>query len=131
LRIVIQHVTLEIAPDVLKACIAFYGVLDFEQVPVPPTIGDRAVWLQRSGSQVHLMPKSEPVSRSGHFGIIVERYDDTVALLRAGGHAVQPRKEHWGSPRAYVRDPAGNLVELMAWAPVDPMTPTPASRGQE
>jgi catechol 2,3-dioxygenase-like lactoylglutathione lyase family enzyme len=49
--------------------------------------------------------------------IIVEHYDDTLARLSREGHEIEPRRAHWGSPRAYVRDPAGNLVELMAWPP--------------
>jgi hypothetical protein len=54
---------------------------------------------------------------SGHVGVVVERYAKTVAALGAAGHEVEPRSEHWGSPRAYVRDPVGYLVEVMAWAP--------------
>jgi len=42
----------------------------------------------------------------------VDRYDQVLAALAAAGHGAEPRREHWGSPRAYVHDPAGNLVEL-------------------
>jgi hypothetical protein len=49
-------------------------------------------------------------------GVVVDRYPETVEALSAAGHEVEPRTAHWGSPRAYVRDPAGYLVELMAWA---------------
>ena len=48
---------------------------------------------------------------------VVEGYEDALAGLREAGYEVEPRREHWGSPRAYVRDPAGNLVELMERAP--------------
>jgi hypothetical protein len=76
----IQHVTREVPPSTLDACIAFYAKLGFERVPEPAGLTSRAVWL-----------------------------DD--------GHEVEPRRQHWGSPRSYVRDPARNLVELMAWPP--------------
>jgi catechol 2,3-dioxygenase-like lactoylglutathione lyase family enzyme len=49
--------------------------------------------------------------------VVVDDYDATLTALRAAGHDVEPRAEHWGSPRSYVRDPAGNLVELMAFPP--------------
>jgi hypothetical protein len=56
-------------------------------------------------------------------GVVVDRYPETVEALSAAGHEVEPRTAHWGSPRAYVRDPAGYLVELMAWAPGEPGPP--------
>jgi catechol 2,3-dioxygenase-like lactoylglutathione lyase family enzyme len=92
-------------------------MLGFEAVEVPPGIAGRAVWLERCGTQIHLMPKADASAASGHVGIVIERYEATVRRLRSEGHQVQPRREHWGSPRAYVHDPAGNLVELMAWGP--------------
>jgi len=49
--------------------------------------------------------------------VVVDEYDATLGAVRNAGHDVEPRAEHWGSPRAYVRDPAGNLVELMAFPP--------------
>jgi catechol 2,3-dioxygenase-like lactoylglutathione lyase family enzyme len=113
----IQHVTREVGVGQLDACIAFYEALGFERVPAPEALADRFVWLQLGPSQVHLAPKPDPVVQSGHIGVVVDSYEATTAGLRAAGHAVEPRREHWGSPRAYVHDPAGNLVELMAWPP--------------
>jgi catechol 2,3-dioxygenase-like lactoylglutathione lyase family enzyme len=113
----IQHVTRQIRPSQLDRCVQFYEMLGFEQVPVPAGIAGRALWLERRRTQIHLMPTEDAVPSSGHVGIVVESYADTVDRLRDAGHEVEPRREHWGSPRAYVRDPAGNLVELMAWAP--------------
>ncbi|MBV9915088.1 MAG: VOC family protein [Solirubrobacterales bacterium] len=77
----------------------------------------RAIWLQSGGTQIHLMPKPEAAPQSGHVAVIAPGYEETLERLRAGGHEVEARREHWGSPRAYVHDPAGNLVELMAWPP--------------
>jgi catechol 2,3-dioxygenase-like lactoylglutathione lyase family enzyme len=114
---VIQHVTREIPPAQLDACLRFYGLLGFEPVSVPPGIAGRALWLQNGPTQLHLMPREDARPQTGHVGVVIERYDDTVAQLRRDGHLVDPRREHWGAPRAYVRDPAGNLVELMAWPP--------------
>jgi catechol 2,3-dioxygenase-like lactoylglutathione lyase family enzyme len=117
----IQHVAVQILSSELDRCRSFYGLLGFREVAPPAGIRGRAVWMERSGSQIHLMPvpvrERTGASPGGHIGIVVDRYDDTVRLLRAGGYTVEPRREHWGSPRAYVRDPAGNLVELMARAP--------------
>ena len=53
----------------------------------------------------------------GHVAVIVADHDATLAALRDAGLDPQPRTEYWGSPRAFVRSPAGHRVELMAFAP--------------
>jgi catechol 2,3-dioxygenase-like lactoylglutathione lyase family enzyme len=113
----IQHVTRQTPPAALEQCIDFYRLLGFESVPVPPGIAGRALWLEHLGTQIHLMPQADARPASGHVGVVVEGYDEAVARRREGGHEVEARREHWGSPRSYVHDPAGNLVELMAFAP--------------
>ncbi len=113
----LQHVTQQVPPSQVDACIAFYELLGFERTRAPEGIAERAVWLQRGSGQIHLMPTPDAESRSGHVGVVVEDYEPTLRALRCAGHDVQPRREHWGSPRAYVRDPAGNLIEVMAFAP--------------
>jgi catechol 2,3-dioxygenase-like lactoylglutathione lyase family enzyme len=115
---VIHHVAFEVRREQWKACVDFYALLGFERVTPPPSVADRAAWVQRGPTQVHLMDVEEPiVLPRGHVAVVVDVYDATLAALRDAGHDVQPRTEHWVSPRAYVRDPAGNLVELMAFPP--------------
>src|SRR5437870_5767897 len=112
----IQHVTRELPPSKLEASIGFYGILGFERVAEPPGLTGRAIWLQLGRTQIHLMPREDARPQAGHVGVVVERFAETAARLRAAGFEVERRAEHWGSPRAYVRDPADNLVELIAWA---------------
>ena len=114
----LHHVTVEVAPQRVDACLAFYALLGFEQVEPPPSLSDRTAWVQRDSTQVHLMHVEEPVTLPhGHLAAVVEDYEATLAALREAGHDPEPRTEHWGSPRCFVRDPAGNLVELMAFPP--------------
>jgi catechol 2,3-dioxygenase-like lactoylglutathione lyase family enzyme len=117
---VIHHVTHKIRPSQLDPCIGFYGILGFRPVEAPPGIAGRAQWLQsvqRPPSQVHLMPDEDARPCAGHFALVCHDYEATLDRLQSAGHEVDRRREHWGSPRCYVRDPAGNLVELMAWPP--------------
>jgi catechol 2,3-dioxygenase-like lactoylglutathione lyase family enzyme len=114
----LHHVTNEVLPAHLEQCIAFYETLGFRPVTTPEGIAGRAIWLERGATQVHLMPREGAAGpRAGHFAVVVDRYEATVERLRAEGHEVEDRRPHWGSPRSYVRDPAGHLVELMAWPP--------------
>jgi catechol 2,3-dioxygenase-like lactoylglutathione lyase family enzyme len=113
----IQHVTREIEPSQLQACTRFYALLGFQPVETPPGVAGRAAWLERAGTQIHLMFADHVEPERGHVGIVLQSYESTLAALRREGHEVEPRREHWGSPRAYLRDPAGHLVEVMAFAP--------------
>lgn len=117
-RGVIQHVALETRREDAEACAAFFRVLGFEDTEPPGFLAERARWVQRAGTQVHLLYRDDPrVPPRGHVAVVVEDFDAAVAALREAGHQVERRAEHWGSPRAYSRDPAGHLVELMAFPP--------------
>ena len=114
----IQHVALEVAPARVAECVAFYALLGFEEVEPPDSLRDRAAWVERGATQLHLLFVDEPQALpAGHVAVVAEEWEATVERLRSAGHEVDPRREHWGSPRAYVRDPAGNLIELMERPP--------------
>ena len=114
----LQHATLEVRHEDEAACVAFWRLLGFERVEPPESLADRAAWLQAGATQVHLMWVEEPVALPrGHIAVVPDDYERVVHDLRAAGHAVEPRQEHWGAPRSYVRDPTGNLVEVMAAPP--------------
>jgi catechol 2,3-dioxygenase-like lactoylglutathione lyase family enzyme len=115
---VIQHVAFEIRRELADDCAEFYALLGFDRVTPPPTLVERAAWVQRDGTQIHLLFAESPATLpAGHVAVIVDDFNATFAALAAAGHQPERRPEHWGSPRAYVRDPAGNLVEMMAFPP--------------
>jgi catechol 2,3-dioxygenase-like lactoylglutathione lyase family enzyme len=115
----LQHVSIPVAPGDLDASEAFYAALGFASVEPPEGVRGRARWMERRGTQVHLIvdPDASPLPGGAHLAVVVEDYEDGVARLEALGAEVEPRREHWGAPRAYVRDPAGHRVEIMAAAP--------------
>jgi len=115
---VLQHVALEVRAADADACAAFWGLLGFREVPVPPALAGRARWMARGAGQVHLLLAEEPVvPPSGHVAVVAEPWMEVLARLAAAGRVPEPRAEHWGAPRAYVRCPAGHRVELMAAPP--------------
>ena len=104
--------------DRVDACVAFWALLGFERVEPPPSLAERAVWVERRGTQVHLMYADDPVvPPKGHAAVVAEDYDRALAALRDAGHDPEPRPEHWGVPRCFVRDPTGHRVEVMAASP--------------
>jgi catechol 2,3-dioxygenase-like lactoylglutathione lyase family enzyme len=115
---VIHHVAMETKPGDVEACARFYELLGFARVDPPPTLRDRATWLERDGRQVHLQHTDDPVvPPKGHMAVVADDYDATLERLREAGFDPEPRREHWGSPRCFVRDPVGHVVEVMAFPP--------------
>lgn len=114
----IQHVALEVREQQVDACVRFWALLGFEVVPPPPALAERVAWVQRGATQVHLLLADEPVvAPRGHVAVVVQDYEATLSALREAGLDPDPRSEYWGSPRAFVRSPAGHRVELMAFGP--------------
>jgi catechol 2,3-dioxygenase-like lactoylglutathione lyase family enzyme len=114
----LQHVSIETRREDADACVRFYELIGFRRVEPPASLADRAAWVARGGTQVHMLFADEPdVPPSGHHAVVVDDYDATLAALRDAGFEPEPRREHWGCARSYVRNPAGHRVELMACAP--------------
>lgn len=115
---VLHHVAIEVHRADAPRCRDFYRQLGFEEVAPPASLRDRALWLERRGTQVHLLFADRPtLPEEGHLALVVDDYDATLAALREAGYEAHPRREHWGSARTVVRDPAGHRVELMAHPP--------------
>ena len=114
----IQHVALEVRERDVDACVRFWALLGFARVEPPPSLRGRTVWLERGATQVHLLFAGEPVAPAeGHVAVVAADYDAALERLRAAGFPPEPRAEHWGAQRSFVRCPAGHRVEVMAFAP--------------
>ena len=110
--------TVELPRELVDACADFWALLGFERVEPPPSLADRAVWMERAGTQIHLMHVDDPVvPPQGHAAVVGEDYDAAFAALRDAGPDPEPRPEHWGAKRCFVHDPAGHRVEVMAAPP--------------
>jgi catechol 2,3-dioxygenase-like lactoylglutathione lyase family enzyme len=115
----IQHVSFEVQPESLDACIAFYELIGFRRVETPEKLAHFVTWLERDGHQFHLLqlPETRHMA-AGHAAVPMgDDYEACQTRLREAGHEVEDHPEYWGSARSFVRDPAGNLVELMEYAP--------------
>jgi catechol 2,3-dioxygenase-like lactoylglutathione lyase family enzyme len=114
---VLQHVSLEVKEEDVRACVGFWERLGFSEITPPPTLR-RFTWVERGGTHIHLIPTEQPaIPQSGHAAVVVEDFDAAVAALEEGGFSPEPTEQAWGVPRAFVIDPAGHRVELMASPP--------------
>lgn len=113
----LHHVGVEVAPADIGRSVEFWQGLGFAEVEPPATLAE-FVWLERDGTQIHLMPTDVPaVPNRGHTAIVARDFDRDVAALRDLGFEVELRREHWGSPRALAIAPGGHRIELMAAPP--------------
>lgn len=114
----LHHVGIEVAPADVEPAVEFFVLLGFRQVAVPASLGDGFTWLEREGTQIHLMHSDEPtVPPRGHLAVAVADLDATLIQLHEHGFETRPGREHWGSPRAHAVAPGGHRVELMAAPP--------------
>jgi catechol 2,3-dioxygenase-like lactoylglutathione lyase family enzyme len=113
----LHHVGIEVAPADIERAVELWQVLGFELVEPPESLAE-FTWLERAGTQVHLMPTESPtVPPRGHTAVVVADFDRALAELAQRGFEIERRREHWGAPRAAVIAPAGHRVELMAAPP--------------
>ncbi len=114
----LHHVSLEIEPTEIEPAIEFWCLLGFTLLPAPPALADASVWLERAGTQIHLIKTAAPVGpRGGHVAIIAPDFGAALASLRAAGFEVSSKRELWGSPRALTIAPGGHRVELISTPP--------------
>jgi len=113
----LHHVGIEVRPAEVERSVELWQLLGFSLVEPPESLAE-FTWLEREGTQVHLMPTESPtVPPRGHTAVVVADFEGTLGSLTAAGFEIERRREHWGAPRAAVVAPAGHRIELMAAAP--------------
>jgi catechol 2,3-dioxygenase-like lactoylglutathione lyase family enzyme len=112
----LNHVSI-CAPD-LEASVRFYEeVFGLERIPTP-NFGFPVAWLRAGALQLHLFQRSAPAPTYHHFGLTVDDFDSVyrkAAQLGAFDEQTMGRlisELPDGSVQLYLRDPAGNLLEV-------------------
>lgn len=113
----LHHVGIEVEPRDIERTTELWQLLGFELVEPPESLRE-FTWLEREGTQIHLMPTASPaVPARGHTAIVVADFERALADLREHGFEVELRRPHWGAPRALTLTPTGHRIELMAAPP--------------
>jgi catechol 2,3-dioxygenase-like lactoylglutathione lyase family enzyme len=114
---VVHHVAIEVAPADLERMVRFWELVGFVEVQPPASLA-AFTWLERDGTQIHLIPTGSPtVPPSGHVAVVAPDLEATLSRLDEDGLEVERRRAHWGAPRAKATAPGGHVVELMAAPP--------------
>jgi catechol 2,3-dioxygenase-like lactoylglutathione lyase family enzyme len=114
----LHHVGIEVAPADVERCVEFFVAIGFERVEPPPALAAGFTWLERAGTQIHLMHEEHPVvPPRAHLALVTPDFETTLNRLHELGFETSPGREHWGAPRAHAILPGSHRVELMAAAP--------------
>jgi len=113
--IAIDHVQI-VVPKALEAnCLLFYReMLRLREIPKPEDLRGRGgAWFQVGALQVHIGvdPEPSPPSRR-HVCFLVDDLARAKAELVARGIGIEEESEGEGLQRFFIRDPAGNRLEL-------------------
>ena len=102
----------------MEASLRFYTeVFGMRRVP-SPDFEHRVEWLQLGDQQLHLFLRDTPAPEFHHLGLDVDDFEAAyrvageLGLLDAEAWAPDVRELNDGSVQMYLRDPAGNLVEV-------------------
>lgn len=114
----LHHIGIELQEGDVDRVVEFFELLGFARVEPPPALAEGFTWLEREGTQIHLMHEEHPtVPGRGHMALVVSDLDAALGRLRERGFETRPGREHWGAPRAHAIAPGGHRVELMAAPP--------------
>jgi catechol 2,3-dioxygenase-like lactoylglutathione lyase family enzyme len=102
----------------MEASLRFYvEVLGMERVP-SPDFEVPIEWLQLGDQQLHVFLRDTPAPEFHHIGLDVDDFEAAYLMavergaFDGGAWAPNVRELPDGSVQMYLRDPAGNLVEL-------------------
>lgn len=116
----VQHVTVTVpSEDLIEPAAGFYGLLGGERLVRPPMLvaDTPGCWLGFDSTQVHIIVGDSRPGRA-HFALDAgEEYDAILDRLARAGLERRDARKLWGVRRCFVRDPAGNLVELFEQPP--------------
>jgi catechol-2,3-dioxygenase len=92
-------------------------ILGMERLPSPNFSG-HVEWLRLGQQQLHLFRSDGPAPRGHHFAVDVDDFEvvylkaKELGLLDDGTFGASVRELPGGAVQMYIRDPAGNLVEI-------------------
>lgn len=115
--VALHHVNVTVPSELEHQTKQFYGdVLGLKQVPKPSGSRPSGAWYQIGANQLHLSVENEnrgPLS-SRHICFAVSDLKAAETKFREAGVEIIPDpRPVEGNARFYVRDPGGNLLEIV------------------
>ena len=112
--IALHHVNVTVPAELEAAAKHFYGaVLGLKQIPKPATSRQSGAWYEIGETQLHLSVNDEGHGQlnSDHVCFAISDLAEAEQNFREAGVEIIPEPNP-NSPRFFVRDPGGNLLEI-------------------
>jgi lactoylglutathione lyase len=112
----INHVSVQ-AIDLEESARFYEDVFGMERIPTARFRGP-VLWLKLGDQQLHLFTSDAEPPRYHHFAVDVDDFEAVyrrvkeLGLLDGDTHGASIREHPSGWVQMYIRDPAGNLVEI-------------------
>lgn len=111
----IDHVQIAVPRALEAECLRFYReVFAFPEIPKPEKLRGRGgAWFQAGSLQMHIGVDPEPSPRSKrHICFLVRDLAAAKADVVSRGVAIEEESIAEGLARFFIRDPAGNRIEI-------------------
>ncbi len=112
----LNHVSI-VAKDLAESVRFYEEVFGLERIPTP-NFGHPVQWFRVGDLQLHIFERPEDARRYAHFALTVDDLAAVYEKARALGCLDGETFAHYlvqlpnGNVQLYVRDPAGNLIEV-------------------
>jgi catechol 2,3-dioxygenase-like lactoylglutathione lyase family enzyme len=114
--VALHHVNVTVPTELEAPAKHFYAVvLGLKQIPKPSTSRQSGAWFEIGETQLHLSVEDESRGQlsSGHICFAISDLAEAEQRFREAGVEIIPDpRPNPASPRYYVRDPGGNLLEI-------------------
>jgi len=113
----INHVSIK-ADDLEESARFYEDLFGMERIPTPKFPDGPVLWLRLGDQQLHLFERDTPAPMYHHLAFDVDDFEAVyrkareLGLLDAETWGDQIREHPAGWVQMYLRDPAGNLVEI-------------------
>jgi len=111
----IDHVQIAVPGAVEPECLAFYReVMGLTEIAKPEELKRRGgAWFQLPNLQMHVgVDRENSANSKRHICFLVADLAAARAVVQANGVAIEEESDTEGLQRFFIRDPAGNRIEI-------------------
>jgi catechol 2,3-dioxygenase-like lactoylglutathione lyase family enzyme len=114
----LDHVQITAPEELMDEVLQYYReCLQLEDLQKPEGTRPQGAWFRIGSGELHVSVDPHNPGKSSHFGIEVDDFDGAVGRLRECGVHIEQAGRIPGRLRCFTRDPAGNRIEIMSYAP--------------
>ena len=93
----LQHVSIEIPSAEAEHTVEFWALLGFTRIEPPEALAGYVTWLEREGTQIHLIHTDEAsVPALGHVAVVASDFQRAFDRIAAAGFEVEESRQLGG-----------------------------------